>query len=64
MFSVLLVLCCRRTLRCGFSSAVPDDRSGRLSSAFFGGRGRRLVFSQGIWGLAILAALLLILFGA
>jgi amino acid transporter len=26
-------------------------------------RGRRLVFSQGIWGLAILAALLLILFG-
>jgi len=27
------------------------------------GRGRRLVFSQGIWGLAILAALLLILFG-
>jgi amino acid transporter len=64
MFSVLLVLClsantsfadfprlCRMIAR--------DDYLPHSLST----RGRRLVFSQGIWGLAILAALLLILFG-
>jgi len=49
---------------CGFSSAVPDDRSGRLSSAFFGGAGKAPGVLAGDLGLAILAALLLILFGA
>ena len=64
MFSVLLVLClsantsfadfprlCRMVAR--------DDYLPHSLTT----RGRRLVFSQGIWGLAILAALLLILFG-
>jgi hypothetical protein len=64
MFSVLLVLClsantsfadfprlCRMIAR--------DDYLPHSLSL----RGRRLVFSQGIWALAILAALLLILFG-
>ncbi len=64
MFSVLLVLClsantsfadfprlCRMIAR--------DDYLPHSLTT----RGRRLVFSQGIWGLAILAALLLILFG-
>jgi len=64
MFSVLLVLClsantsfadfprlCRMIAR--------DDYLPHSLTT----RGRRLVFSQGIWGLAILAGLLLILFG-
>jgi len=64
MFSVLVVLClsantsfadfprlCRMIAR--------DDYLPHSLTT----RGRRLVFSQGIWGLAILAALLLILFG-
>jgi len=64
MFSVLLVLClsantsfadfprlCRMVAR--------DDYLPHSLTT----RGRRLVFSQGIWGLAILAGLLLILFG-
>src|SRR5580658_1409367 len=64
MFSVLLVLClsantsfadfprlCRMVAR--------DDYLPHSLTT----RGRRLVFSQGIWALAILAALLLILFG-
>jgi amino acid transporter len=64
MFSVLVVLClsantsfadfprlCRMVAR--------DDYLPHSLTV----RGRRLVFSQGIWGLAILAALLLILFG-
>ncbi|MGD0823589.1 MAG: APC family permease [Terriglobales bacterium] len=64
MFSVLLVLClsantsfadfprlCRMVAR--------DDYLPHSLTT----RGRRLVFSQGIWGLSILAALLLILFG-
>jgi amino acid transporter len=64
MFSVLLVLClsantsfadfprlCRMIAR--------DDYLPHSLTT----RGRRLVFSQGIWALAILAALLLILFG-
>jgi amino acid transporter len=64
MFSVLLVLClsantsfadfprlCRMIARDDY---LPHSLTGR---------GRRLVFSQGIWALAILAALLLILFG-
>ncbi len=64
MFSVLLVLClsantsfadfprlCRMVARDDF---LPHSMTLR---------GRRLVYSQGIWGLAILAALLLILFG-
>ncbi len=64
MFSVLVVLClsantsfadfprlCRMVAR--------DDYLPHSLTT----RGRRLVFSQGIWGLAILAALLLILFG-
>jgi amino acid transporter len=64
MFSVLLVLClsantsfadfprlCRMVAR--------DDYLPHSLTA----RGRRLVYSQGIWALAILAALLLILFG-
>jgi amino acid transporter len=64
MFSVLLVLClsantsfadfprlCRMVAR--------DDYLPHSLST----RGRRLVFSEGIWALAILAALLLILFG-
>jgi amino acid transporter len=64
MFSVLLVLClsantsfadfprlCRMIARDNF---LPHSLSTR---------GRRLVFSQGIWALAIVAALLLILFG-
>jgi amino acid transporter len=64
MFSVLLVLClsantsfadfprlCRMVAR--------DDYLPHSLTI----RGRRLVFSQGIWALAILAALLLILFG-
>ncbi|MFY9906135.1 MAG: APC family permease, partial [Terriglobales bacterium] len=64
MFSVLLVLClsantsfadfprlCRMVAR--------DDYLPHSLTT----RGRRLVFSQGIWGLAILAALLLVLFG-
>jgi len=42
---------------------VPDDRSGRLSSAFFGGAGKAPGVLAGDLGLAILAALLLILFG-
>src|SRR5271166_1218174 len=64
MFSVLLVLClsantsfadfprlCRMIARADY---LPHSLTTR---------GRRLVFSQGIWGLAILSALLLILFG-
>src|SRR5580692_1982493 len=64
MFSVLLVLClsantsfadfprlCRMIARDNF---LPHSLTTR---------GRRLVFSQGIWALAIVAALLLILFG-
>jgi amino acid transporter len=64
MFSVLVVLClsantsfadfprlCRMIAR--------DDYLPHSLTT----RGRRLVFSEGIWGLAILAALLLILFG-
>src|SRR5580700_4429330 len=64
MFSVLLVLClsantsfadfprlCRMIARDNF---LPHSLTTR---------GRRLVFSQGIWALAIFAALLLILFG-
>ena len=64
MFSVLLVLClsantsfadfprlCRMVARDDY---LPHSLTGR---------GRRLVYSQGIWALAILAALLLILFG-
>ena len=64
MFSVLLVLClsantsfadfprlCRMVARDNY---LPHSLTTR---------GRRLVFSQGIWALAILAALLLILFG-
>jgi amino acid transporter len=64
MFSVLLVLClsantsfadfprlCRMVAR--------DDYLPHSMTL----RGRRLAYSQGIWGLAILAALLLILFG-
>ncbi|MFY9841822.1 MAG: APC family permease [Terriglobales bacterium] len=64
MFSVLLVLClsantsfadfprlCRMMAR---DSYLPHSLATR---------GRRLVFSQGIWALAILAGLLLILFG-
>ncbi|MGB8012344.1 MAG: APC family permease [Terriglobales bacterium] len=64
MFSVLLVLClsantsfadfprlCRMIARDDY---LPHSLTGR---------GRRLVYSQGIWALAILAGLLLILFG-
>ncbi len=64
MFSVLLVLCLSAN-----TSFADFPRLCRLVARddylphSLTTRGRRLVFSQGIWALAILAALLLILFG-
>jgi len=47
---------------CGFSSLCRMIARDDYLPHSLAGRGRRLVFSQGIWGLAILGALLLILF--
>jgi len=64
MFSVLLVLCLSAN-----TSFVDFPRLCRMMARddylphSLTTRGRRLVFSQGIWGLALLAGLLLILFG-
>src|ERR1035438_3675891 len=64
MFSVLLVLCLSAN-----TSFADFPRLCRMIARddylphSLAGRGRRLVFSQGIWALSILAALLLILFG-
>jgi amino acid transporter len=64
MFSVLLVLCLSANTsfadfpRLCRAVAVDDYLPHSLTS-----RGRRLVYSQGIWVLAVLAAILLILFG-
>src|ERR1035438_3350811 len=64
MFSVLLVLCLSAN-----TSFADFPRLCRMIARddylphSLAGRGRRLVFSQGIWALSILAGLLLILFG-
>jgi amino acid transporter len=64
MFSVLLVLCLSaNTSFADFPRLCRMIARNDYLPHSLAGRGRRLVFSQGIWGLAILAALLLILFG-
>jgi len=63
MFSVLLVLCLSANTSLRIFRGCAGWCPGRLSSAFADYAGRRLVYSEGIWALAILAGLLLILFG-
>ena len=64
MFSVLLVLCL--SANTSFADFPRLCRAVALDDYLPHGlatRGRRLVFSEGIWGLAVFAAILLILFG-
>src|ERR1039457_4744442 len=64
MFSVLLVLCLSaNTSFADFPRLCRMVARGDYLPHSLTPRGRRLVFSEGIWALAILAALLLILFG-
>src|ERR1035437_8124720 len=64
MFSVLLVLCLSaNTSFADFPRLCRVVARGNYLPHSLAARGRRLVYSEGIWALAILAGLLLILFG-
>ena len=61
--SILIVLSLSANTSFAGFPRLPGHRGRRLSAEFLAIRGRRLVYSEGVWVLAALAALLLSIFG-